>query len=230
MSASIRLPIVIVGGFLSDWRWYIPFRDRLERTFSVRTFVVPIDRWDWFGPIVGGTYTTTLLALDHTVGRALAETGAERVNLIGHSAGGTIGRLYLGEKDYFGRSYAGHRRTASLVTLGTTHVSLLSWTRRNIDFINDAYPGAFYRDVAYVSVAGKSVFGKFPGTLAEMVAFNNYRTVLGRGDVWGDGVVPIEATEIPGVPHIILPEVHHLPNSEYPWYDSGLDRWGEFLR
>ena len=58
------------------------------------------------------------------------------------------------------RVWAGARHVSTLIALGTPHFSQERWTRWNIDFVNDTYPGAFHDSVRYVCVAGKSTFGE----------------------------------------------------------------------
>jgi len=61
-----------------------------------------------------------------------------------------------------------HTYVATLVTLGTPHVSQERWTRWNLDFVNNNYPGV-YRNIRYVCVAGK--FG-------EQVAVGGWHTAV----------------------------------------------------
>jgi triacylglycerol esterase/lipase EstA (alpha/beta hydrolase family) len=99
-----------------------------------------------------------LRLLHQTVEQILRKEGGGQVNLIGHSAGGWIGRIYLGEQPYcihgdvdkHANLWGHHSRIATLVTLGTPHSSGERWTRKNLDFVNQNYPGAFYPDVSYV--------------------------------------------------------------------------------
>jgi pimeloyl-ACP methyl ester carboxylesterase len=224
------LPIILVGGFLMDWRAYRPFAQLLERRLGADVRIAPFTRLTWFGASALGGYATLLRLTHQTVEETLRATGAARVNFIGHSAGGSVARLYLGDVDYDGVAFAGHRRAASLITLGCPHFSLLSWTRRTVDFINHHYPGAFYSQVAYVAAIGESVRGKFPGSLAEMAAHQSYQLVCGDGSAVGDGVVPVQSGQLPGAENFVLPNIQHVPNRSEPWYDAALDRWAPFLR
>lgn len=73
--------------------------------------------------------TPILRQLDRTVKQILQQNNASQVNLIGHSAGGWISRIYLGEVPYLGRGeitsslFSAHPQVATLITLGTPHVS-----------------------------------------------------------------------------------------------------------
>ena len=62
---------------------------------------------------------------------------AGRVALIGHSAGGTVARIYLSERAYGGdggRAYSGARLVHSLVTLGTPH-----FAAKQVPFVHVAW-------------------------------------------------------------------------------------------
>ncbi|XP_024518499.1 uncharacterized protein LOC9662278 [Selaginella moellendorffii] len=62
-----------------------------------------------------------------------------------------------------------------------------------------------------------------------------YKQVCGRGDVWGDGVVPAMSAHLRGATNITFDGVYHSPvganDEERPWYGSPkvLDEWIKFL-
>jgi triacylglycerol esterase/lipase EstA (alpha/beta hydrolase family) len=133
----------------------------------------------------GRPITPILVALDRTVKQVLQQYNAAQINLIGHSAGGWISRIYLGEKPYLGRGEIAsvapchaHNYVATLVTLGTPHISQERWTRWNLDFVNNNYPGAFYRDVNYVCVAGKTIFGQ--RRRGSWLAYSSYKLTVDK--------------------------------------------------
>ncbi len=227
---SFACPIVIVGGFLLDSTNYLSLAKKLETEYSAMVYTVPFTLGTWLAASGASSYAGLLKMTDETVAWALRESGAEKVNFVGHSAGGSVARLYMGDQDYDGVNFAGFERTAALVTLGCPHFSRLSYTRRTIDFINEHYPDAFYPDVVYAAVTGRSVEGKFPGTFAEMFAYNNYRLTCGEGGVWGDGVVPMESCLLPGAENAVYEGVHHTPNRPHRWYDAEIAHWSQFLR
>ena len=133
-----------------------------------------------------------LQKLDQTVTSVLETTGAEQINLVGHSAGGWIARIYLGEKPYavhradINRQnvWAAYPQVKTLITLGTPHTSQERWTRRNLDFVNGTYP----RRISWVgelrlrgwqSDFGGSAGGTgLPTTATPLPA--GYRRLLGR--------------------------------------------------
>jgi len=103
------------------------------------------------------------------------------INLIG-LCWGWISRIYLGEKPYFGRGdlapvgpWQAHTYVATLVTLGTPHISQERWTRWNLDFVNNNYPGAFYRNIRYICVAERPSSGT---TSRQVVGIQQLQTDL----------------------------------------------------
>jgi triacylglycerol lipase len=104
-SRGARLPVVLVHGYgcsRAAWWW---LRRRLEAagwsvaTISLEPVYTRID--DYVEPLA------------RRIDAVLAESGAERVLLVGHSMGGLVARAYLQRFD--------PARVARLVTLGTPH-------------------------------------------------------------------------------------------------------------
>ncbi|EFJ43502.1 hypothetical protein VOLCADRAFT_121439 [Volvox carteri f. nagariensis] len=114
-------PIVILPGFGNASTDYTePFGNKeaaLATRLAVRgwqSFVIPVERKDWFRVARAvltrrfwqGTltthpgYTWYLERVAATVEQAMRETGAEQVILVGHSAGGWLGRAYLADPRY----------------------------------------------------------------------------------------------------------------------------------
>ncbi len=179
-----------------------------------------------------------LRQLDRTVKRALQQSNASQINLIGHSAGGWISRIYLGEKPYCIHDdvtedvglWDAYPSIATLITLGTPHVSQERWTRKNLDFVNKNYPGAFYPQVNYICVAGKAIYGeRRPGS---WLAYSSYQLTCGKGDSWGDGITPIEAAHLEGAENLVIEDVKHSPKSSGMWYGSPdvLPSWVSYLQ
>ena len=216
------LPTIIVPGYLES---AIAYR-QLEKSLlqlGVPTVTVPLRRRDWLQTI-GRPVTPIVQQLDRTVKEMLYQHNVPQVNLIGHSAGGWVSRIYLGDQPYLGRGkvtsscWKAHPLVASLITLGTPHISQERWTRANLDFVTDNYPGAFYKSVRYVCVAGKTIFGqRKPGG---WLAYNSYQQTCGQGNTWGDGITPIAAAHLEGAENLVIPGVQHSPRSPGIWYGS----------
>jgi triacylglycerol esterase/lipase EstA (alpha/beta hydrolase family) len=228
------LPTVILPGFLEGADVYRPLEQSLiQLGFPTRS--VPLRQRDWLATVGGRPITPILRLLDQTVKQMLHQYQAQQINLIGHSAGGWISRIYLGEKPYGGRGglqqslFNAHPTVATLVTLGTPHISQERWTRWNLDFVNHNYPGAFYKNVRYICVAGKSIFGqRRPGS---WLAYSSYQLTCGQGSTWGDGITPIEAAHLQGAENIVIDAVRHSPRNPNNWYGSPeiLQQWVSYL-
>lgn len=136
-------------------------------------------------------------------------------------------------------------------------------TRGALKYTDAMYPGAYLKKegIAYVSVGGAAILGNDskddtnekgePTTTtattaeadalyskrgegnAERVAYTSYQSVCGTGSVIGDGVVPLEWTQLEGSRQIQLDGVLHSINeagTTIPtdrWYGSEavIDRW-----
>ncbi|MEL7225197.1 MAG: lipase, partial [Cyanobacteria bacterium J06576_12] len=147
----MALPTVILPGYLASAQPYQEMEAALAQAGIVAA-TVPLRRRDWLPTVGGRSVIDIIQALDATAQRVMIDQGCNQVNLVGHSAGGWIARIYLGELPYdvhssdrdrtLPRPARGH--VSTLVTLGTPHTSQERWTRKNLDFVNQTYPGAFY--------------------------------------------------------------------------------------
>ncbi|WP_242037955.1 triacylglycerol lipase [Tolypothrix sp. FACHB-123] len=195
---------------------------------------VPLRRRDWFALLGGRPVTPIVQQLDFTVKQILHQYNSSQINLIGHSAGAWISRIYLGEKPY-GREavsssvWQAHPLVATLVILGTPHIIQERWTRWNLDFVSNNYPGAFYPNIRYVCVAGKTIFGvRRPGS---WLAYSSYQLTCGQGNTWGDGITPIVAGHLDGAENLVIEGARHSPRSPGIWYGSSeiLPNWAKYL-
>jgi triacylglycerol esterase/lipase EstA (alpha/beta hydrolase family) len=234
--SQIMLPTVILPGYLESSVAYQPLAEVLTQKGSPTT-IVPMRFKDWV-PTIGGRSMVPILRLLHqTVITVLAEQGVNKINLIGHSAGGWIARMYLGELPYTihhdvsadAGFWNAHRQIATLISLGTPQFSGEKWTKKNLNFVNDNYPGAFYPEVNYVCVAGKSVYGE--RKWGNLLAYQSYQLTCGTGNTWGDGIIPIEAAHLDGAKNLVIENVKHSPRSADPWYGSpaALAEWQQYL-
>ncbi len=228
------LPTVILPGYLEGAIAYRQLEQSLQ-TMGFPTVTVPLRRRDWIPTLGGRPVTPILMQLERTVKDVLQQYQVSQINLIGHSAGGWISRIYLGDIPYSGRGntepsvWVGHPHVATLLTLGTPHTSQEKWTRWNLDFVNNNYPGAFYNNVRYVCVAGKTIFGE--KRWGSYLAYSSYQLTCGQGDTWGDGITPIAAAHLQGAKNLVIEGVKHSPKSPGIWYGSPdvLTNWVEYL-
>ncbi|HEY9608426.1 MAG TPA: alpha/beta fold hydrolase [Allocoleopsis sp.] len=93
------LPTVILPGFFAGTLEYRAFEQSL-RQLGFPTVTVPLRQRDWFPTVGGRSMVPILRRLDKTVKQVMKEYNVSKINLIGHSAGGWIARIYLGEKPY----------------------------------------------------------------------------------------------------------------------------------
>ena len=172
-----------------------------------------------------------------------------RVAVIGHSAGGYIGRIYCSSRAYGGKAYAGLPLVHSLVTLGTPHA-----VGSGVPFVQIKWANAepFPAGLRCLTVAGSGTPGSGSGALTEGAYSFCTPDGTGSGLLDGDGITPtFSALELPGADSMVLPGVTHYPFScapfadlvapeltaSYrggkPWYgtagEAALDRWLPWL-
>ena len=207
----------------------------------------------------GGGYGWYIKRLKETVDQAYEVSGGQQVILIGHSAGGWLARAAMGDGIWCpDEQVRTADRVKCLVTLGAIHRPPASAdtcvTRGALAYTNQAYPGAFLAGdgIGYLSVGGDAIVGdntkpkenvetteaddlyavRGEGS-ASRVAFTSYEAVCGQGGVTGDGVVPLEWTQLEGSKQLRLDGVLHSINeagTTIPtdrWYGSEgvIDRW-----
>lgn len=227
-------PLVFVGGYMSSPRDYRGIVSALARPpYNYTVFVVPCTLGHWV--ITRDPDLRRIMALVRTTVAAAQEAaGGRRVTMVAHSMGGTLARIFLGERPYHGEIYGGHRAVERLITLGTPYHSVERWTRDSIGFVNEAYPGAYFPHVHYVSVVGHALRGDPRGTLPERLAYQSYSTVAGPGGGcdWGDGVTTLACAALRGAEYLAVPGLYHSPFHGRPWYGdaTSLPFWERVLR
>ncbi|MBC6418815.1 MAG: lipase [Prochloron sp. SP5CPC1] len=219
------LPTVIIPGYFARATDYRDLETALNER-GIPTVTVPLRQRDWLPTLGGRSVVTIIRQIDTTVKKMLSRYPVGSVNLVCHSAGGWIARIYLGEKPYNIHGditseegvWQGHSHVSTLLTLGTPHISQEPWTKGNLDFVGQNYPGAFYPNVRYVCVVGSAVYGE--RKLGSWLAYNSYKLTCGEGNCWGDGITPIAAAHLEGATNLTLAGVMHSPKSPGIWYGS----------
>ncbi|WP_129631630.1 esterase/lipase family protein [Candidatus Oscillochloris fontis] len=214
-------PVVIVGGWLSSPADYTAMARVLAAPpYNRIVYITDISRREW-AALRDPHFSPVLDLVANTVQLALRETGADRIDLIGHSAGGRVSRAYLGHLPFAGVTYDGQRYVASLTTLGTAHETYEIWVKEFAGQVNEFYPGAFYEHIQYRSVAGESVKGRKYGNLEEMLAYQSYETAFGSGKQIGDGIIPTVSCYLAGADNLVLKGARHAPyNAPSNWYGA----------
>lgn len=231
------LPTVILPGYFASALEYQNLEQSLQAS-GYPAVTVPLSQRDWFPTLGGRSMVPILRKIDQTVKQQLEQHNTSKINLIGHSAGGWIARLYLGEipynihndvSDTAGLWHA-YPYVATLVTLGTPHISQERWTKRNLDFVKINYPGAFYPEVRYVCVAGKAIYGE--RRFGQWLAYSSYQQTCGIGNCWGDGITPVAAAHLEGAINLTLEGILHSPRRQGMWYGSAsaMTAWMPYLQ
>eukprot|EP00440_Ansanella_granifera_P012563 gb/GFBE01013651.1/.p1 GENE.gb/GFBE01013651.1/~~gb/GFBE01013651.1/.p1 ORF type:complete len:302 (+),score=48.85 gb/GFBE01013651.1/:1-906(+) len=251
----LRPPVLVLPGFGNDSNDYQAgelaargreaadggLLGRLRRRGFGAAEVLPVARSDWLR-VLGGLFDEDFRAgnappdtafgwyLDRVeeAVECASDTEGQRVLLLAHSAGGWLARAALGRRN--GRLA---ERVRALVSLGAPHQRPVAddQTRGALKFVNEEYPGAFLQrqGLEYVTVAGAAVVGNETaerGT-AEREAWISYERLVGRGDVPGDGIVPLEHAHLEGATQITLPGVRHSIGTPETWYgaEDVIDKW-----
>ncbi len=149
----------MLPGFLFGSKPYLGLANSLQQR-GYAAEIVPVNSRDWWPILLGGDFLWYLRRIDDALTKLYNKNGS--VAIIGHSAGGWVARILLGEEvPYQGHTFIGRRKKVhSLVTLGTPHASI------------EAYP-----------------FGRVPEKL--VIADLERREKSGGGGGSGSGVVAV---------------------------------------
>lgn len=219
-------PIVILGGFLSFPRLYWRMRDVLAQITGQPVWIVGARTHDWMCTISPTGWAYMLHKLKRVVRRAVRDSTAGKVTLVGHSSGGVMARLYLSPKPFLGHAYRGLDDVDHLITLGSPHYNQHIGRMRR--WVDEQVPGTYFApQVRYTSVAGKGIMGRPHGSFRERWAYYAYERLSGSGHVWGDGLVPISSALLRGSQQIVLEDVGHVAGLSGSWYGTAevVPRW-----
>jgi len=227
---TVTNPIVIFGGLLSLPMAYQEMREVLHQLTGKKVSIVNALLVDWLRIASMGGWVNLLDKLDITIQEAMTASSTGKITLIGHSAGGLLSRLYLGNKPIRGRVYNGVKRVDHLITLGSPHIyrGRLGQGGRLSRWVEEQYPGAYFTpQVRYTSVAGKSWRGSLLTTRRARLLYSIYENISGDETAWGDGLVPVKSALLPGSEQMVLEEVNHFSMIMSPWYGSPevIEKW-----
>ena len=216
---KIKNPIIILGGFLITSDSYNPAKNAIESISGRKVYVVDVTRGDWLKSNSAEGWITILNKVKKMVAFALNETKAKKVDLIGHSSGGIILRLYLSSEPFKDVIYNGKSTTRNLITLGSPHQAVKATMLRK--FVDEKYPGDFFKNINYVSIGGAiEINTKQTSILTKLIARDSYKSISGDRNATGDGLVPLSSSLLRNSQQIILPETVHGKIFGKNWYGS----------
>ncbi len=238
-----RPTLVLLPGFGNNAEDYKNLTTIMSER-GYKSITLPLQRTDWFKVFLRGA-----LDPDFWLGQApatnaafgwyldLVEDAVDKLDgepcvLVGHSAGGWLARAALPVL----RSRA---KVKAVVTLGAPHKTppdFMDMTRGAVTITNKLFPGAYYSQIQYISVAGNPIRGvkqerksPFESTTVAGFAYNSYQQLCGDGGVEGDGVVPVISAHLENATQINIGSFggYHSVNEPNRWYgsDAGINEW-----
>lgn len=244
--SNLLSPVLILPGLGNSYTDYSQLAMRLAERGHVAVAVAPIQRWQWVINVKGFftlDYWRCTLRPDQVLGwyfekadkavEEIASALSEQVPLtiLGHSAGGWLGRAFIAD-----RTETKDLSFRALITLGTPNRSppdgkldqtrgLLSYIEQNCD-VSDIVSD-------FVCVAGTGTVGKQlgRGSLEEYIAFLSYGAVCGEGGVDGDGVTPLNAACAKKGTLVVCNNCDHSMLTSKNWYgsDAAFAEWIKYL-
>ena len=236
MKKNIKNPIIILGGFLITPEAYHAAKKTIENISGRKVYVVDVSRGDWLKSNSADGWINILNKVKNKVDCALKETKAKKIDLIGHSSGGIILRLYLSNEPFKDLIYDGQSIIKNLITLGSPHQAVKATQLRS--FVDQKYPGNFFKNVNYISIGGDvEINSNHTSILTKLIANVSYKSISGDKNASGDGLVPLSSSLLQNSQQIILPETVHGGIFGSNWYGTNSKimewwsqvNWGESL-
>ncbi len=222
-------PTLILGGFLITPEAYGPMATAIAAASGQRVAVVPASRGDWLLTSWTLGWTRLLERAQALLLELAAASPTGRVNLVGHSSGGVMLRLLLGDEPFAGRIYGHRPRVQSLVSLGSPHQAIRGTALRQL--VDQRYPGAFFADqLAYLAVAGAVTPEQLRPRARGLMA-RSYSAINNNPNSRGDGLVPLSSALLAGAEPLLLEGVGHGGWFAQRWYGSAdvLPLWVPWL-
>ena len=214
---TIKNPLVLLGGFLITSETYYEIKKTFEKNFSRKVYIVEISRMDWLKTNSIAGWSNILNKVDYCVKNVLKESTSRKIDLIGHSSGGVMLRLYLSKDKFNGKNYNGCEFTSNLITIGSPHQARRATSLRK--FVDEKFPGNFFKEVNYISIGGElTVNSSESSFLTKALAEKSYKSISGEKISTGDGLVPLSSSLLKGSQKIILPETSHSKIFGKNWY------------
>ncbi len=198
----------------------------LKKIFDRDVYIVDITRQDWLRTNSIGGWSLILNKVEKKIFKIFKEKGSKKVDLIGHSSGGIILRLFLSKEIFNNKIYNGQEITSNLITLGSPHKAKRATSLRK--YVNEKYPANFYKNINYVSIGGKlNLKSKQTRIITKYFAKSFYKSISGNNNEDGDGLVPLSSSLLDGSQKIIVPNTAHSNIFGKNWYgeSSNISNW-----
>lgn len=259
-SQATRSNVLIAPGLLYNWTDYDPLREALLSLGHPVVETVRVSALEWAPSLfLGSSFTWYLRKLDRLASDLLLldedpSSSSRSLSIVGHSAGGWLARIWLGNEAYDGDVYDGGARTGTetLITLGAPHNSVEEYPFGRVEerragegakmsegartsslrFSNEFCGAGALGGAKLVCVAGQSSVED--GGLGAWFTRASYRATCGREDVQGDGTVPVESAILEGShDSLVLRGAAHGPGGGKGklWYGDApfVEEWDKLL-
>ncbi|MCP9887226.1 esterase [Cyanobium sp. ATX 6A2] len=222
-------PTLILGGFLITPEAYAPMAAAIAAHSHQPVQVVPASRGDWLLTSWSLGWRRLLDRSQALLEGLAAGSPSGKVNLVGHSSGGVMLRLLLGDEPFAGRVYGLRHRVDTLLSLGSPHSAIRGTALRRL--VDQRYPGAFFAgSVRYLSVAGAIAPEQLRPRARRLMA-RSFGAINNDPGSRGDGLVPISSALLAGSEQRLLEGVGHGGWFAERWYGSAtvLPQWVPWL-
>ena len=227
-------PIVILPGVLFWDSLYAGMKKALASYIpQEKIAIVPVHVHDWIGfpPSPERSTNRVMAKLDRTIAGTRDRYPDEEITIIAHSGGGTVAMVYLLEQPFQGDVYGRSGSVGKLLALGTPFHTTEHYAKIKTDFINRHLTPGFFERCKVVSIVSDQYTGSLEKGFIERMCYMFYKNVSEKGDVQGDGIVPVKSCFLKGAENVTISGIEHLPTPHTTWYGTreGVEQWVQWL-